>query len=110
MSPTLPPVQPSKWDALFKEIITAGWAVKSDGHVESPQGYFAVVEIPDHQGELDEMKDALDLLPGEEMPPSGWYFTIENNQGLIFVYRTIDRNAAFFFKERMEEFAKWDVE
>lgn len=104
----------SKYDSLFKEIITAGWCIKSDGHVESPQGYFALVEIPAHRGELVEMFDAVEpqsLGDLDEWPESGWYVTVENSDGLIHVYKCAAKYLAEdAFAEREGAFARWDAE
>lgn len=72
-------------DAAFKQIITAGWNVKSGGDVESPQGFFAVIEIPAHKGELADMIDAVELSDEDvaTLPQAGWYFTVENEHGQI---------------------------
>lgn len=82
----------NKYDALFKHIIGAEWCVKSDGNVESPSGYFALVEIPSHTGEFAEMLDAINTglpesmqFPEEDWPEPGWYVTMETEAGTIWV-------------------------
>jgi hypothetical protein len=113
----LPPCQPSKHDNLFKELITAGWCVKSDGNVEAPTGYFSITEIPDHHGELVEMRDAItcdaDRAPDEyqfldNWPESGWYFTTENSDGIIYVYKVDKVSANRFFDEYSRQYSAWD--
>lgn len=100
----------AEFDNLFKEIITAGWCVKSDGHVESPQGYFAVVEIPSHPGELKEMQDAVEegMRPFTDWPKAGWYFTTENSDGLIHVYKMSHDRSWETFAKTLDQYVKWD--
>ncbi len=102
---------PNKFDSLFKAVISAGWCVKSDGHVESPQGYFSVTEIPEHLGELKAMQDAVEegQTPWTDWPPSGWYFTTENSDGLIFVYPCSQADAEAAFSESLAGYSMWDV-
>jgi hypothetical protein len=104
-------LQPDKYDALFKEIVLAGWATRSDGNVDSPTGYFAVVEIPDHLHELAEMRDAVD--PDSSLvtdwPESGWYVTVENSDGLIWVFRAGSQlQADTAYDEQVLAYADWD--
>jgi hypothetical protein len=47
----------------FRQIVTAGWANKSDGNVEAPGGHFALVSISDD--EYDELVDA--VFDGQDM-------------------------------------------
>jgi hypothetical protein len=107
----------SLYDNLFKTIVCGGWNIKSDGDVESPSGFFALVEIPKPGGELDEMSGALEL--DEEMQrqiedlassiSTGWFVTHENSDGLIFVYEMPSELAAkHAYSELEAEFAKWD--
>lgn len=103
-------LQPAEFDNLFKGIITDGWAERSDGHVESPQGYFAVVEIPAPGGELTEMGDALGWEQYQPVPKSGWYLTIENSDGLIYVYRATSAEVHKAFDDLAERFARWEAE
>lgn len=99
----------SEYDRLFKELITEGWCVKSDGHVESPQGYFAVTEIPSDKGELTEMGNAMGWFENEPIPAAGWYFSVEENSGLIFVYAMrSEAEALSIFDKTAAEYAKWD--
>ncbi len=101
----------SKFDSLFKSIITAGWCVKSDGHVEAPQGYFSITEIPALPGELREMFEAVEEGTWEEWYglPSGWYFTTENSDGVIFVYPCSQADAEAAFSESLAGYSMWDV-
>lgn len=82
----------SRYDVLFKDLITAGWNVKSDGNVEAPSGHFAIVEIPSHPGELLEMQNALDSVD-YDWPEPGWYFCVENDLGQIFAYSVTKEEA-----------------
>lgn len=82
-------------EGVFRSIVNAGWHVKSDGHVEFPVGYFSVVEIPAHEGERAEMRDAVfgENLDEEKIfdkLPSGWYFVTQHNDGNIYVTQCKD--------------------
>jgi hypothetical protein len=96
------------YDSLFKDLITAGWNVSSDGHVEAPQGFFAIVEIPSHPGELRDMMEALDSMD-YDWPEAGWYFTVENSDGIIFVYRVDKAAAEILFEAYAKAYAEWDA-
>jgi hypothetical protein len=101
--------EPIQFDRLFKELVTIEWCVKSDGHVESPQGYFAIVEIPSHPGELNEMMEALST--PYDFPASGWFITVEDNMGFIFVYRTSgEAQANELYDLLLDQYVKWDAE
>ena len=98
-TPQSPRLVAQRYDNLFKYIISSGWGVKSDGSVEAASHFFAMVEIPSHPGERKEMHDALfhdEQLTGDykqyfgELPP-GWYFTVEDEFGLIWVYEMRDK-------------------
>lgn len=108
-----------KYDSLFKHLITAEWCVESDGHVESPTGYFSITEIPSHEGELNEMREAVFgdepnefvWLNNENWPESGWYLTRENDQGLIFVWKMASKHEAVkFYRSWQVEYSKWEQE
>ena len=93
-----------QYDNLFKAIISAGWNMKSDGDVESPSGFFALVEIPDHYGELAEMQDAVgDETVDDEWPDTGWYVSYENSDGLIFVLECASQHVAERTYDEFEE-------
>ena len=96
----------SNHDEIFKQIISAGWAVKSNGDVDSPSGYFAVVEIPGKTGELAEMRDAVephgDYRYLTNWPDPGWYVTLENEYGQIFVYKAGSQITAMAEYSRLE--------
>lgn len=77
-------------EGVFRSIVNAGWHVKSDGHVEFPVGYFSVVEIPAHEGERAEMRDAVfsdDEVEAEafDKVEAGWYFVTQHNDGNVYV-------------------------
>jgi len=100
-------------EGVLRSIITAGWNVKSDGHVEANTGHFAIVEIPEHEGERDEMRDAvfLDELDEAEVYDTiqaGWYFVVEDSQGNITYSQTKDRAEAFnLFEKAQEVYSQW---
>lgn len=103
----------SQYDNLFKQIITAGWAVQSDGDVESSWGYFSLIEIPSHEGEFTELMDALELDDEDEnllrALPRGWYISIESSDGFIYVYEVTsgEIHAKALFSIRADHFSEW---
>lgn len=68
-------------EGTFKAIVDALWGVMSSGAFEAPTGHFAVVEIPDHDGERAEMADAVFDGASEtfESLETGWYFVIQRS-------------------------------
>jgi hypothetical protein len=112
--PDSPRLLASKYDGLFKQIITAGWAVKSDGNVESPLGYFALVEIPSSSGERDEMSGALELNEHDqqlfEELTSAWFITREMNTGIIYVYQCGELFAKTWYDRLEKIFLMWEAE
>lgn len=105
----------SRYDRLFKSIIGIGWAVKSDGEVDSLSGFFALVEIPAHEGEFNELLDALNVGQPEalcyeesEFPASGWYTTVETSTGFIYVFEHATEAAAVeAYKESLYKYMQW---
>lgn len=85
----------STWDNLFKVIIGNGWAEVSDGDIDSPVGYFALVpigatDLVDAPGNLraefaDDWPNV--SLANEPRLRTGWYITMENTRGIIWVFR-----------------------
>jgi len=113
---TVPNINPGRHDSLFREIITAGWAVKSDGNVEAPTGAFSLVEIPDTTGELTEMRDAItcdENRPPDEYqfltawPSAGWYFVTENSLGQVSRWMLDKARAEKMYALYEEMFSEW---
>lgn len=113
-APGMPRLLHDKYDPLFKEIVGSSWCVRSSGNVEAPSGFFSVTEIPDNVHELDDMRDALiERLEGTfddlaAWPAPGWYVTVENSDGIIFVYEVRDEvEANFQFANLEDQFDVW---
>jgi hypothetical protein len=102
----------SRYDSIFKTIISAGWAVASDGNVESSVGYFARVEIPADEGERDEMEKAVcDVWSDRKIfreLESGWYLTQEDNNGLIWVYWSNESHVTDAYGHLVEAYGEWE--
>jgi hypothetical protein len=102
----------AKYDSLFKTIISAGWAIASDGNVEAPCGYFAKVEIPEHDGERNEIREAVTHSDPDlgklfdELEP-GMYLTQENEAGLIWVYFASDVAIHDCYVQLEGEYTEW---
>lgn len=100
-------------EGVFRSIITAGWNVKSDGDVEANTGHFAIVEIPEHDGERDQMREAvfMDELDEAEVfdrIPTGWYLVVEDSQGNVTYSQTANRDEAFrLFQTSEAKYAEW---
>ena len=116
-----PKMLDSKYDNFFKAVVTAEWCVKSDGNVEAPSGFFALVEVPSHQGEYQQMVEAVfdeprtvswadymrDHYP--EMPAPGWYVTTELSTGIIVVMEyPLQIAADKAYRELFDAYAMWD--
>lgn len=99
-----------QYDGLFKTIVSSEWGERSSGNVESPSGYFALVEIPSSEGERHEMVEALEV--GEFiLPDPGWYLTIENNGGLIWVHQYQSHYSAQREYNKLERlYVAWDTD
>ena len=85
---------------VFRSIITAGWGVQSRGEVEAVTGHFSVVEIPAHDGERAEMREAVfsdDPTEAEafDKVETGWYFVVESSDGSINPDKCKNRDYAF---------------
>jgi hypothetical protein len=92
----------------FKQIITAAWSQKSDGHVEAPTGHFAT--IPISANEMQELVDAVfDGELGITIDP-GYYFAKEDSAGNMWLWSfstAYEMNAMFErYRREYEEWAK----
>lgn len=112
-----PDLQSELYDNSFKQIISGGWAQQSDGNVEAPTGFFALIPISreDLKREGGSLWDAIfnedDYSRSLEVPRPGYYVTTENEQGIIWVYRYSDLNSASAMYDKLEdEYLKWDAE
>ena len=112
--PGAPRLLDAQYDNLFKTLVTAEWCVKSDGNVEAPTGYFSITEIPVHEGEFREMRDAIydqleaELRVDEAWPAAGWYVTIENSDGVMFAYEVdSEATAKYIFAQLEQQYLDW---
>lgn len=93
----------------FKQIITAGWAMKSDGNVEAPCGYFA--KIPIAPNELSELLDAVfdGDVPEVTIQP-GYYFTKEDSAGNMWIWKFDNKYLMDAFYRIFErEYENWSA-
>lgn len=103
-------------EGIFRSIVSADWGVKSDGDVESSVGYFAVVEVPAHDGERAEMRDAVfgENLDEEQVfdkLPSGWYFVTQHSDGNVYVTQcTNEADANQRYANLEEVYSQWVTE
>lgn len=90
----------------FRQIVTAGWANMSDGHVESPVGYFSLVTI--EPNELASLADA--VFDGEETPTiyPGAYLVVEDSGGNTTLNEYLSNNGALrAFKALQRMYNDW---
>ena len=90
----------------FRTITLGGWANLSDGDVEAPTGFFALVHI--EPNELAELKAAFDDEYGFVLPMPGSYLYGQDSNGNSSVteYLTLDR-ALEAYNQLSREFALW---
>ena len=97
----------------FRSIVSAGWNVKSGGEADAPTGHFAIVEIPIHDGERAEMRDAVFSDSPEEGEafdtiPAGWFMVIEDFQGNVgLVKLDHEAEANKLFQHYEKAYAEW---
>jgi hypothetical protein len=102
----------TKFDASFRDIVSAGWAEKSTGTVESALGHLAFVPISaedlrtDVQGSLWEAV-FMDW-PELPVPEPGFYLVREDDAGFVFVHEYATRlEAERDFADFEKESDKW---
>ena len=93
------------------------WCDEESGHVESPTGHFALVEIPHNEDDRDYMFREIDALTGhhfgdnesDERPDSGWYVVITDSSGFVHWQNYSTEDAACNAFDALEaEYAEWD--
>lgn len=112
MSATQPETMGNHCDATFREIVTAGWANRSDGDVESPTGAFALVTIT--LAELPELMEAVGIdwhLDAAKQDLVGSFNVIENEQGQVWVLRYDSaKSATLAYEARVQSFERWHAQ
>lgn len=105
---TVPINSTRELENALKQIITAGWAMKSDGDVEAPTGYFAKIPIA-----ANELSELLDAVFGATNPPEaqiepGCYVTKEDSAGNMWVWKYDNKYMMDVMYARFErEYAEW---
>lgn len=99
----------------FKQVVTAGWANKSEGDVESPLGHFALICFTDN--EAQELYDAVEI--GREYDDGrrqypliepGNYLFCEDSDGNGAAYSfSFEWEATEVFDRRCHEYFEWCV-
>lgn len=75
-------------EVVMQDIVTNGLAHQENGNVDSPTGYFSVVEVPAHPAKLAEFMTNLYGATWKrelEWPKPGWHYVHENNYGAVTV-------------------------
>jgi hypothetical protein len=96
-------------EGVLRSIINAGWDVKSDGQVEANTGYFAVVEIPTHEDDRTELRDAVFPDDDEDAElfdalPAGWFFVVEDANGNVSYSPERQEEADRLFDETQQKY------
>lgn len=82
----------------FKAIVDAKWGVVSSGIIDAPTGHFTVVEIPKHEGERTEMREAVfeneDAGTFDDIE-AGWYIAIQSPPNTLTYEKCQNRDYAF---------------
>jgi hypothetical protein len=107
-----------QYDAMFKDVITSGWADSSDGNVESNTGYFTLTTIERNEvtdyltnfatvSNLDARTQSyIHAWPGQL---AGHYVTQEDNNGIIRVWAYDSYHEALDQYAKLEQqYADWD--
>lgn len=108
-----------KYDNFFKALVARDLVADATGNVESPSGYVALVNIPKDIYQFSEIVELISDLGGldelfdedghpSKFPAAGWYVTLENSMGMIFVHefqREADARAAYIADH--ETYLKW---
>jgi hypothetical protein len=96
-------------DNAFKAIISAGWANQSDGNVESPTGFFSIIDMSTDRDILLDVLDDAGLADTLDQIEPAWYTTMENDQGFLYYQKATSQHAAEqWFKAQQREFYKWN--
>mgnify|MGYP001791810815 CR=1 FL=1 len=103
-------------DEVLHAMSVQGWANRSDGNVEAPTGFFAI--ISNSPAELAEVVAAFDEeIEGTEDSDFstselvGHFVLVEDSQGFVGVYDySTELGARVFYDELEDTFSKWDEE
>ena len=84
------------------------WAMFTDGEVESPTGYFGVVEITGTERIEGYTTDDANLDAAIYSAKIGYYFFVEDNYGNVSVeYFPVRKDAASKFLQYSESYSAW---
>jgi hypothetical protein len=112
---TVPPLLLSgQYDSTMRLLTTVDDTLDSNGNVEAPVGWFALVELPSELGEREALESWLrgcDETHGKiELPDGGWYLYTQDNQGLSMVYECEDYDhAALLYSLLSDRYTEYEV-
>ena len=96
------------FDNAISAMIADSWAMLSDGDVNSPAGYFAIVEIDGSEKFQNYSTDDDDLDNAIYTAEIGFYFFRENSDGNIFIEHFSSKdNAISRFAQYSESYMHW---
>jgi hypothetical protein len=104
----------SKYDNLWKAIITAGWNDESSGDVEAPCGFFTITSYSPadkagFQDLLSHQDYGSDFQTLFEELSTGFFLTTENDLGMIFVFHAeIESVARDWYAGMIESYVAYE--
>lgn len=99
-------------EALFRSMLNESWFIASDGHIDSPTGYFGYVtnsdyEVNDIIAAFSETIDAYGMPDRNEI--IGSYVAWIDSQGFIHIEKARhELSARHWFEARQREFSNWN--
>ena len=104
----------SEYDPFFKVASGLDVADEADGNVESPSGWFALIDMSTPALRRDVVQAVDDLVPDYpfgDKPDCGVYVTTTNNSGIIWVYEfDTRREAEDFYEPFVAVFNEWSYD
>jgi hypothetical protein len=97
-------------DNAFKAIIASGWANQTDGDVESPMGFFTIIDMSTEREQITDILSDADLDGAMEHIEPSWYITTEDSQGFLSYERSTEIAAKEWFKQMQKRYFKWSDE
>ena len=97
-------------DNAFKAIISNGWANETDGNVEAPMGFFAIIDLTTEREQITEILAEYELDGAMEHIEPSWYITTEDTRGFLSYERSTEIAAKEWFKQMQKRYYKWSEE
>lgn len=89
-------------ETILDLIIAGGWANETTGHVDSPTGHVALIDLTT---ERERMTDTFDAT----LPDPAWYLVVTDQLGFIhYEAHDTEGSARKFYAALDREYAAWD--